>query len=326
MNYLQIIIITILSFLTGFIISALIFNRKSKENALILLLNDFKRTIEEYKNQNQTNTREVQNAIEKASELTNILTTNQNLKGQFGEDCLEAILKVCYPQENINYIKQFDTTNEDDKKIKPDYLINLPNQKSILIDCKLNLEKFIEYQKEKSQAEKQEFIKDLNSTINNLSNKKYQTSSNIIQPDFILMYIPLEPVLTHIYTDKDFISVIKNANEKNIIIVGNSSILTTIRLTKLLWAQNRSEENIENIVNIAENIYEIIAKHSQNLYQLKKTFDENQTLLNKEYENLIKNSKLFKNIELLREYGIKAKTKRMGKKLDEIKIHQNFLQ
>ena len=211
MNYLQIIIITILSFLTGFIISALIFNRKSKENALILLLNDFKRTIEEYKNQNQTNTREVQNAIEKASELTNILTTNQNLKGQFGEDCLEAILKVCYPQENINYIKQFDTTNEDDKKIKPDYLINLPNQKSILIDCKLNLEKFIEYQKEKSQAEKQEFIKDLNSTINNLSNKKYQTSSNIIQPDFILMYIPLEPVLTHIYTDKDFISVINNS-------------------------------------------------------------------------------------------------------------------
>lgn len=320
------IIVSILAFFSGFVIAALIFGRKTKENALILLLNDFKKTIDEYKNQNQTNAKEVQFAIEKANELTKMLTTNQNLKGQFGEDCLEAVLKACYPQENINYIKQFDTINEDDKKIKPDYLIQLPNEKSILIDCKLNLEKFIEFQKENTDIQKSEFIKDLNATINNLANKKYQTSADINQPDFILMYIPLEPVLTHIYTDKDFLNVIKNANEKNIIIVGNSSILTTLRLVKLLWAQNKSEKNIENIINIAENIYEVIAKHSQNIYQFKKAYDENQKLLEKEYENLTKNNKLFKNIELLREYGIQAKTVKIGKKLDEIKIHQDFLQ
>ena len=57
MNY---IIISILAFLSGFIIAALIFGRKTKENALILLLNDFKKTIDEYKNQNQTNAKEMQ--------------------------------------------------------------------------------------------------------------------------------------------------------------------------------------------------------------------------------------------------------------------------
>ena len=322
-------IIGIISFLVGFVLSSIIFKKKNNDIALFTMLNDFKNSIDEYKNQTVINTKEINNAIKTASDLTKILTTNQNLKGQFGEDCLEAILKTCYPNENINYIKQYQTQNEENKDIKPDYLIKLPNDKTILIDCKLNLEKYIEYKEnddiELNSQKKNEFIKDLNSTINLLSNKKYETAKDISQAGFILMYIPLEPVLTTIYTDKDFLSVIKNANEKNIIIVGNSSVLTTIRLTKLLWAQNAQEENLDKIINIAQNIYEYISIHTQNLYKIKVLMEENCQNFNKEYEKLAQNNKLFKLTEELREYGIQTNSKKQGKKLNEIKIHQDFL-
>lgn len=322
-------IIGIISFLVGFVLSSIIFKKKNNDIALFTMLNDFKNSIDEYKNQTVINTKEINNAIKTASDLTKILTTNQNLKGQFGEDCLEAILKTCYPNENINYIKQYQTQNEENKDIKPDYLIKLPNDKTILIDCKLNLEKYIEYKEnddiELNSQKKNEFIKDLNSTINLLSNKKYETAKDISQAGFILMYIPLEPVLTTIYTDKDFLSVIKNANEKNIIIVGNSSVLTTIRLTKLLWAQNAQEENLDKIINIAQSIYEYISIHTQNLYKIKVLMEENCQNFNKEYEKLAQNNKLFKLTEELREYGIQTNSKKQGKKLNEIKIHQDFL-
>ena len=322
-------IIGIISFLVGFVLSSIIFKKKNNDIALFTMLNDFKNSIDEYKNQTVINTKEINNAIKTASDLTKILTTNQNLKGQFGEDCLEAILKTCYPNENINYIKQYQTQNEENKDIKPDYLIKLPNDKTILIDCKLNLEKYIEYKEndniELNAHKKNEFIKDLNTTINLLSNKKYETAKDISQAGFILMYIPLEPVLTTIYTDKDFLSVIKNANEKNIIIVGNSSVLTTIRLTKLLWAQNAQEENLDKIINIAQNIYEYISIHTQNLYKIKVLMEENCQNFNKEYEKLAQNNKLFKLTEELREYGIQTNSKKQGKKLNEIKIHQDFL-
>lgn len=322
-------IIGIISFLVGFALSSIIFKKKNNDIALFTMLNDFKNSIDEYKNQTVINTKEINNAIKTASDLTKILTTNQNLKGQFGEDCLEAILKTCYPNENINYIKQYQTQNEENKDIKPDYLIKLPNDKTILIDCKLNLEKYIEYKEnediELNSQKKNEFIKDLNTTINLLSNKKYETAKDISQAGFILMYIPLEPVLTTIYTDKDFLSVIKNANEKNIIIVGNSSVLTTIRLTKLLWAQNAQEENLDKIINIAQNIYEYISIHTQNLYKIKVLMEENYQNFNKEYEKLAQNNKLFKLTEELREYGIQTNSKKQGKKLNEIKIHQDFL-
>jgi len=316
-------IIGISSFFLGFLIATLIFKKKNNDFAIYSMLNEFKNSIDEYKNQTILNTKEINSAIQTASNLTKKLTTNQNLKGQFGEDCLEAILSVCYPNENINYFKQYQTKNSDNKDIKPDYLVKLPNNKSILIDCKLNLEKYLEY-KENSSL-KSEFIKDLNNTINLLSNKKYESATDLNQCGFILMYIPLEPILTEIYTDKDFISVIKNANEKNIIIVGNSSILTTIKLVKLLWAQDSQEKNIKNIIDIAQNIYEYISLHTQNLYKIKTILEQNTDNFNKEYEKLSSNNKLFKQIEDLRNFGIQTNSKKEGKKLNEIKIHQDFL-
>lgn len=321
MNYY--ILIGVVSFISGILCALLFCKRKNADYGLFSILNELKNSIDEYKNQTQLNTKEINNAIKTASDLTKVLTTNQNLKGQYGQDCLEMVLKACYPDENINYIKQYKTYNRENKEIRPDFLINLPNNKSILIDCKLNIEKYLEFKENPSS--KNEFIKDLNTTINLLANKKYETAQDLNQADFILMYIPLEPVLTLIYTDKDFLSVIKNANEKNIIIVGNSSVLTTIRLVKLLWAQDLQEKNIEKIINIAQGIYEYVALHAQNLYKIKQLADENMQNINKEYEKLTNNNKLFKLTEELRNCGIQTNSKKQGKKLNEIKIPDNFI-
>lgn len=311
--------VLICGFIIGIIISFLFFKKNNNSNSeLFNLLKDFKKSIEEYRFENEI-------VINNTTKIANALTTNQNLKGQFGENCLELVLKVCHPDKNINYIKQFKTTNNENKDIIPDCLVNLPNNKCILIDCKVNTEKYIEYKESNSIEKKQEFIKDLNTTINNLSNKKYETAKTVQQPDFILMYIPLEPIITLIYTDKDFLSVIKNANEKNIIIVGNSSILTTIRLTELLWAQDTQEKNIENIVLIAQNIYKLIAQHSQELFEMKNIMEENNKRFIKEYEKIANNNKLFNYTQQLIDFGIQIENKKQGRKLSEIKIHSDFL-
>lgn len=322
------IICATISFVLGFIVCFLFLKRK-ESSELFIMLNDFKKSIDEYKLSQQVNSKEVQNALKDVSKLTKTLTTNQNLKGQFGEDCLEIILKENYPQENIHYVKQFKTENCDSKEIRPDYLIKLPNNKSILIDCKLNLEKYIEYKENKDESliesKKQDFINDLNMTINLLANKKYETALNLNQPDFILMYIPLEPILTLIYTDNSFYSVIKNANKRNIIIVGNSSILTTLRLAKQLWAQDVQDRNIENIVKTAQNIYDAIAQHSQHLYEIKEQIEQSTKNFNKEFEKMAQNSKLFKYTQELKNFGIETTTKKTGRKLSEVEIHQDFL-
>ncbi len=317
------IITGVIIFLCGFILAFIIYKNKTTQNTLYSALSELRKTIEEYRMQQSINSNELMGTVKETAKLAKILTTNQNLKGQFGENCLENILKICFPNENSDYIKQFETQNEDNKTIKPDFLVKLPNEKSILIDCKLNLEKYINYKE--NIGSKNDFIKDLNTTINNLSNKKYETAQEINQPDFILMYIPLEPIISEIYTDNDYIQVIKNANEKNVIIVGNSSVLTAIRLIKLLWAQEKQNKNILNIINTAETLYQEIAKHSQELTKIKVILNEQTNLFNKEFDKISKENKLFKTAEKLRNYGIQTQDKRTGKKLSEIKINSEFL-
>ncbi len=317
------IITGVIIFLCGFILAFIIYKSKTTQNTLYSALCELRKTIEEYRMQQSINSNELMGTVKETAKLAKILTTNQNLKGQFGENCLENILKICFPNENSDYIKQFETQNEDNKTIKPDFLVKLPNEKSILIDCKLNLEKYISYKE--NIGSKNDFIKDLNTTINNLSNKKYETAQEINQPDFILMYIPLEPIISEIYTDNDYIQVIKNANEKNVIIVGNSSVLTAIRLIKLLWAQEKQNKNILNIINTAETLYQEIAKHSQELTKIKVILNEQTNLFNKEFDKISKENKLFKTAEKLRNYGIQTQDKKTGKKLSEIKINSEFL-
>lgn len=317
----------LLGILCSFLCAKFIFKKDNSKN-LPLLLNDLKSEIQNLAKQNELNSLQVKFAINETTKLTKALTTNQNLKGHFGEDCLEAVLKYCFPNKNLNYIKQFDTTNCENKKIKPDYVVNLPNNKNIIIDCKLNLEKFIDFtqaQDEFKQIKKSELIKDLNATINNLSNKKYETAHNLTQCDFILMYIPLESLITYIYTDDDFLSVIRNANEKNIIIVGNSSILTVIRIVEILWANHIQEENIDKIIDIANNIYNLIAQHSKNLSDMKQSLDKVYEDFNKEFNKIKQDNKIFTQAQLLRQYGIKAQNKKIGKKLNEIEIEEEFL-
>lgn len=331
LNYIVILICFLLglviSFLCGYL-TAKLSQKFNKEDKLSYVLEQFKNEIKNLAQKNDINTHEFKNMLYETAKLAKSLTTNQNLKGNFGEDCLEAVLRACFPNKNINYIKQLETYNEENKKIKPDYVVYLPNNKSIIIDCKLNLEKFIEFQNASDEYKidkKNELIKDLNSTINNLSNKKYESAVSLEQCDFILMYIPLESLISYIYTDSDFISVIKNAQEKNIIIVGNSSIITIIRLVSTLWANYAQEKNIDKIINIAGEIYNLIALHSINLSNMKNIINNLNDAFNKEFDKLQSDNKLFCAAEELRNYGIQAQNKKQGKKLNEIKIDEAFL-
>lgn len=318
----------IFAFLLGFL-CAKVFSKSNSSQKLSFLLTELKDEIKNLTKQNETNLSEVKFAIGETSKLTKALTTNQNIKGHFGEDCLETVLRYCFPNKNLNYIKQFETLNEESKKIKPDYVINLPNDKNIIIDCKLNLEKFIDFQEAQDEfklEKKSELVKDLNTTINNLSNKKYETALSLTQCDFILMYIPLESLITHIYTDNDFLSVVRNANDKNIIIVGNSSILTIIRLCEMLWASYSQEKNIDKIIDVAHSIYDLIAQHSKNLWEMKSSVDKFYESFNKELNKIRTDNKLFCAAEDLRQYGIKAQNKKVGKKINEIEIEKAFLE
>jgi DNA recombination protein RmuC len=286
------------------------------------LLTDFKQSIDNYQKSHLEETNDIKNAISTAEKYAKALTMSQTSKGEFGENWLEQVLTFANLKENVHYIKQYSHDNA-----KPDIVVKLPDNKSIVIDSKAILKNFIDYQQTESPEYKKAFIGDLNTCITNLAGKNYEEIETLNQPGFILMFIPIENCINMIYTDPDFTKVIELAHSRNIVIIGTSSLIVTLKLINRLWASQIQYDNVQNIITVAENLYNNIASHSKVLEGIQKTIDGASLTIQKEINRFKTRNKgsIFREAEKLREYGIRAKENKSGKKISDNSISEIFL-
>lgn len=286
------------------------------------ILKDFRDSIDNYQKSHKEESLEIKNAISIAEKYAKALTTNQNSKGEFGEKLLEQTLNFANLKENVHYTKQFSQG-----ATKPDFIIYLPENKHLIIDSKVILKNYLEYRETETECDKKAFLNDLTTCINQLGNKHYEQIENTHQAGFILMYIPIESCVNLIYTDPEFRKILELANTHNIIITGTSSIIVTLRLVANLWTTKNSYDNIKNIIETGEKLYNNIATHAQNLLTIQSAIENASKSINSEINRFKEknNGSIFKEAEKLHEFGIEAKNTKSGKKFIENKIPEEFL-
>lgn len=297
-------------------------NRETLEEKILPLtkeLGEFKAKVEKFNLAGVENTTKIVEQIgnleknnkiieQEAKNLVDALTKNQNTKGSYGENLLDTILQGCGMQEGIHYSKQFVTTSsslKDDEEhvIRPDVVINLPDNRHLIIDSKVTLTSYLEYVKDNSKLK--DFKAEVKKRITDLANKNYQSAGDLSQPDFVLMYMPIETSVNLLYEDLDLIN---SAYKANIIIVGTSSLLATIRLVNQLFAQQKQRESVNMIVRAGTNLYETFVQFCEDLTDVQKKFDGVSAQLNKTINRFRRGNKnkpsLFSQVEALKEFGI----------------------
>lgn len=297
-------------------------NRETLEEKILPLtkeLGEFKAKVEKFNLSGVENTTKIVEQIgnleknnkiieQEAKNLVEALTKNQNVKGSYGEDLLDTILQSCGMVEGIHYAKQLVTTSANLKDneehiVRPDVVINLPNNHHLIIDSKVTLTSYLDYIKDNSKLK--EFKTEVKKRITDLANKNYQNAGDLSQPDFVLMYMPVETSVNLLYEDADLIN---SAYRANIIIVGTSSLLATIRLVNQLMAQQKQNESISQIVSAGTNLYETFVQFCEDLIDVQKRFDDVNKRLGTTINRFRRNSKnkpsLFSQVEALKEFGI----------------------
>jgi len=297
-------------------------NRETLEEKILPLtkeLGEFKERVEHFNLKGVENTTKIVEQItnleknnkiieQEAKNLVEALTKNQNTKGSYGENLLDTLLQSCGMQEGIHYSKQMVTTatnlrDEETHTIRPDVVINLPNDRHLIIDSKVTLTSYLDYIEDKSKLN--EFKSEVKKRITDLAQKNYQNAGDLSQPDFVLMYMPVESSVNIIYEDSD---LIKQAYKSNIIIVGTSSLLTTIRLVNQLLAQQKQAESVQQIVNAGSNLYETFVQFCEDLIDVQKKMDDVSSKLTTTINRFKRNSKskpsLFSQVNTLKEFGI----------------------
>ena len=297
-------------------------NRESLEEKILPLtkeLSEFKEKVESFNLKGVENTTKIIEQIlnleknnkvieQEAKNLVEALTKNQNIKGAYGENLLDTILQSCGMQENVHYSKQYVTTStnlKDDEThtVRPDIIINLPENRHLIIDSKVTLSSYLDYIEDNSKLN--EFKLEVKRRISDLASKNYQQAGNLLQPDFVLLYMPIESSVNLLYEDA---SLVRQAYNSNIIIVGTASLLTIIRLVNQLFAQQKQSENIKQIVNAGTNLFDTFVQFCEDLVDVQKKMNDVSSKLTTTINRFSRNSKnkpsLFSQVNALKEYGI----------------------
>ena len=269
------------------------------------------------------NTKEAQDVTRN---LTLALTENRNKKGEYGEDTLQILLDSCGMQENVHYVKHFAThsinADGNNRAVYPDFVLNLPDNKNIVIDSKLNLTSYLRYIEAENQADKDEQLKnfksDIKNTIKDLAKKNYAAADGINSPDFIFMYIPLESSLSVIYNDN---ALVHFALDNNIILIGNISLLATLRLVKMLLAQEKQNESALEIASLGASLYDKFYAFSQDLLSIQKKFKDTDAEFTKALNRFTRGEdSLFKTTEKLKTLGITSSKEIPAELLEEVPV------
>lgn len=247
---------------------------------------------------------------EEASNLTKALKGDVKKQGNWGEVVLERILERSGLNEGSQgYQKQFSDTSDDGRRIQPDIVINLPDNKHIIVDSKVSLIAYERAVNALTEVERQKFVKEhllsIKTHIKGLSEKHYQTAKNLNSPDFVLLFIPIEASFSvAIQEDQELFSF---AWDQKVVIVSPSTLLATLRTIASIWQQENQNRNALEIARQGGALYDKFVgfisdmeNMGKNIETTRKTYELAMNKLHTGSGNLVRRA------ENIRKLGAKA--------------------
>ncbi|CAA6810319.1 MAG: DNA recombination protein RmuC [uncultured Campylobacterales bacterium] len=257
-------------------------------------LKDFKQKVEDVYDKEAKDRSALQNELKHLKELnqkmsleTQNLTTalkGQNkTQGSWGEMILEKVLESSGLRINEEYIKEVSLQNDEGDRYRPDVIVNLPNDRQVIIDAKTSLVAYEKYVSSQNDEDKQTYInlhiKSINTHIDSLADKRYEDLKGVNTLDFIFMFVPIESALMiALESDK---SLFDKAFKKKIVLVGPSNLLIALKTVEYSWRQEKQIRNIAEVISSVEKLYAKIKnfiddfdKMGKNITLAQKSYDE----------------------------------------------------
>lgn len=207
---------------------------------------------------------------EEANNLTRALKGDTKTQGNWGEYILESILEKSGLVKGREFVIQETVKSEEGTNLRPDVIVNMPDNKSMIIDSKVSLTAYEAYcsTDEKLLKEKalNEHINSIRRHIKGLSPKDYQNLYGLQSLDFVLMFIPIEPAFA--LAVQNDAALFYDAFEKNIVIVSPSTLLATLRTISSIWKQEKQNRNALEIAKKGGELYDKLSGFVDDLIEV----------------------------------------------------------
>lgn len=213
-----------------------------------------------------------------ANQLAQALKGDSKTQGDWGELQLERLLEKAGLQTNVHYRTQSSFRDEDGRQKRPDFIIHLPDDRHLIIDCKVSLTAYERYCHANDPAEQERqlraHIDSLRRHVRDLSGKNYQQLYQINSPDYLLLFVPIEPAynLAARHDDRLF----AEAFDQNIVMVTASTLLATLRTVSFIWKQEKQKRSVQEIARQSGLLYDKFVAFVEDLRQVGLRLDQAQ--------------------------------------------------
>jgi DNA recombination protein RmuC len=247
--------------------------------------------------------------------LTNALKGNSKVQGDWGEMILETILEKSNLIRGIHYKTQLNIKDEAGNNLRPDVVLYLPGEKSIVIDSKVSLTAYVNYVSAESEAERRAamaaHVASVRQHVKELSSKSYHRLMQ--SPDFVIMFVPNEPAFLDAL--KEDSAIWHDAYERKVVVSSPTNLFALLKIVDDLWRREDQNKNRENIVKLGVKLYEQLVAFTSSLEGVGVSLQQAQTRYDEAYKRLhTGNDNIARVGERLRKLGLPT-TKRLSSRL-----------
>ena len=216
---------------------------------------------------------------EDAVNLTNALKGETHTQGVWGEMVLERLLEESGLKKGREYDVQVSLKHEDGRRMQPDVIVRLPDNKDVIIDSKVSLTAYERFRSAESEAERETALKQhvlsMTNHFKGLAERDYQSLEGLRTLDFVLMFVPIEAAFAVATTaDQNLFS---DALSRNIAIVTPTTLLVTLRTVQTIWRYEQQHQNAQEIASRAGALYDKFVGFVQDLEDVGKRLDSTKT-------------------------------------------------
>jgi len=231
-----------------------------------------------------------------AQNLTKALTSDVKAQGNWGEQQLERLMELAGLVKGEHYYTQVSTVGNNGERLQPDFVLKLPENRSIILDSKVSLTAWTRYQSEEDEGRRDtlltEHVASIKAHISGLGKKNYPDVEELNALDFVLMFVPIESALI-VALQKDP-SLPEYALQQRVALLSPANFLATVRTVASVWQVHKQNTNAQDIARRAGLLYDKFVGFTENLKavgmrleQARKAYDDAYSQLTTGAGNLV---------------------------------------
>jgi len=239
---------------------------------------------------------------EEAASLTRALKGDKKIQGNWGELILEKVLERSGLRNGVEYETQGSYRDGEGQLLRPDVVVHLPDQRNVVIDSKVSLEAYQTFVSADEETVREQalgrHVEAVRNHIRSLSEKDYSQLGGLHSPDFVLMFMPIEPAFVAAFQHDE--KLFAEAFDRKVVVVTPTTLLATLRTIENIWRYERQSQNARRIAERAGAVYdklrvfvEAMEKLGNQLHTAQGTYDGAMNTLTRGRGNLVAQANRF---------------------------------